>query len=53
MHSRSPDHKLRTGTNLNDSHPQEILAVDPFNGLVLQCDGSVQVNRAYKTKAGN
>jgi hypothetical protein len=46
-------YELRTGTNLNDSHPQEILAVDPFNGLVLQCDGSVQVNRAYKTKAGN
>jgi TM2 domain-containing membrane protein YozV len=39
---------LRTGPNINDSHPQEILMVDTINGLVLRCDGSVQRDLSYK-----
>ena len=35
-------YQLRTGTDVNDSHPAAILAVDPINGIVLHCDGSVQ-----------
>jgi hypothetical protein len=33
---------LRTGLNVSLDHPAEILAIDPVNGLVLRCDGSVQ-----------
>jgi hypothetical protein len=33
---------LRTGPDVNDSHPDAVLVVDPFNGLVLHCDGTVQ-----------
>jgi len=41
-------YQLRTGPNVNDSHPDEILAVDPINGYVLHCDGSVQKDLHYK-----
>ena len=41
-------YQLRTGTNVNDINPQEILAVDPINGLVLRCDGSVERDFHYK-----
>jgi hypothetical protein len=35
-------YKLRTGANVSLDHPSEVLAIDPINGLVLHCDGSVQ-----------
>jgi hypothetical protein len=41
-------YQLRTGPNVNDSHPDEILAIDPINGYVLRCDGSVQKDLRYK-----
>jgi len=41
-------YQLRTGTNVNESNPDEVLAVDPINGLVLHCDGSVQRDLRYK-----
>lgn len=41
-------YQLRSGPDINDSHPDEILAVDPINGLVLRCDGSVQRDLSYK-----
>jgi hypothetical protein len=41
-------YQLRTGTNVVDSNPQEILLVDSINGLVLYCDGSVHIDRHYK-----
>jgi len=43
-------YQLRTGTNVNDNNPQEILAIDPINGLVLRCDGSVEQNPRYRKK---
>jgi hypothetical protein len=46
-------YQLRTGANVNDSHPDEILAVDPIHGLVLHCDGSVQRDLHYKKVAAN
>jgi hypothetical protein len=44
-------YQLRTGTNVTDNHPEEILAVDPINGLVLYCDGTVSPDLLYKKKA--
>ena len=41
-------YQLRTGTNVNESNPDEVLAVDPINGYVLHCDGSVQKDLSYK-----
>ncbi len=41
-------YQLRSGPKINDSHPNEILAIDPINGLVLRCDGSVQRDLSYK-----
>jgi len=41
-------YQLRTGTNINDNNPQEILAIDPINGLALHCDGSVEQDFHYK-----
>jgi DNA-directed RNA polymerase subunit RPC12/RpoP len=40
-------YQLRTGTNLNESHPAEILAIDSINGIVLYCDGTVQRDFHY------
>lgn len=44
---------LRTGPDVNDRHPQEILAVDPINGVVLYCDGSVAIDHNYKSNLRN
>jgi len=41
-------YQLRTGSDINDSHPDAIVAIDPINGIVLHCDGSVQIDRHYK-----
>jgi hypothetical protein len=38
---------LRTGPNVVESHPEEILAVDPVNGIALRCDGSVERDPKY------
>ncbi len=46
-------YELRTGTNVGPDHPTEILAIDPINGLVLYCDGSVHRNNHYKQAAAN
>jgi hypothetical protein len=35
-------YQVRSGTNLNENTPQEILAVCPIHNTVLRCDGSVQ-----------
>ncbi len=35
-------YRLRSGTNVNDMHPQEVLVVCPIHGTELMCDGSVQ-----------
>jgi hypothetical protein len=43
-------YELRTGPDVNDRHPQEILAVDAINGFVLHCDGSVERDLQYKRK---
>jgi len=41
-------YELRTGTNVSEANPEEILAVDPINGVVLHCDGSVYKDPSYK-----
>ena len=46
-------YQLRTGANINDNHPEEILAVDPINGIVLHCDGSDQRDFHYKKTVTN
>jgi hypothetical protein len=46
--AKNISYQLRTGTNVNESNPDEVLAVDPINGLVLHCDGSVQRDLRYK-----
>jgi hypothetical protein len=46
-------YQLRTGANINDNHPEEILAVDSINGIVLHCDGSVQRDFHYKKTVTN
>jgi hypothetical protein len=35
-------YRLRSGTNVSDAHPMEVLAVCPIHGTELMCDGSVQ-----------
>ncbi len=35
-------YRLRTGTNINSDHPQEVLAVCPIHGNELYCDGNVR-----------
>lgn len=39
-------YKLRSGANIDDNHPEEILAVCPIHGNFLRCDGSVTVVKA-------
>jgi hypothetical protein len=46
-------YQLRTGPNVNENNPEEILAVDPINGIVLHCDGSVERDFHYKKKVTN
>ncbi len=38
-------YRVRSGTNINDANPQEILAVCPIHGNELRCDGSVMTRR--------
>jgi hypothetical protein len=40
-------YRLRSGTNVSDTHPQEILAECPVHHHVLYCDGSVQRGSAH------
>jgi hypothetical protein len=42
LQAANVSYRLRTGTNVNGSSPQEILAVCPVHGYVLYCDGSVR-----------
>ena len=35
-------YRLRSGTNVSDMHPQEVLVMCPIHGTELMCDGSVQ-----------
>jgi predicted RNA-binding Zn-ribbon protein involved in translation (DUF1610 family) len=46
-------YQLRTGTNVSLENPEEILAVDPINGIVLRCDGSVERDFHYKKAVPN
>jgi hypothetical protein len=39
---------LRTGTNIDESNPTQVLAVCPIHGHVLLCDGSVQQGKKKK-----
>jgi hypothetical protein len=34
-------YRLRTGTNISEAHPKEVLAVCPIDGNTLYCDGTV------------
>jgi hypothetical protein len=34
-------YRLRTGTNIDDTNPAEILMVCPIDGNILKCDGTV------------
>jgi len=38
-------YRLRSGTNISDAHPREILAVCPIDGNTVYCDGSVEKSR--------
>ena len=38
-------YQVRSGTNITEANPQEILAVCPIHGHVLLCDGSVQTRK--------
>ena len=43
-------YQLRTGPNVTVTNWQEILAVDPINGLVLYCDGRATPDARYQKK---
>jgi hypothetical protein len=38
-------YKLRTGSDINETHPDQVLAICPIHNNVLRCDGSVQRER--------
>jgi hypothetical protein len=38
-------YQLRSGTNVNGAHPQDVLARCPIHGHELLCDGSVRQGR--------
>jgi hypothetical protein len=38
-------YQMRSGTNINETVPEEVLAVCPIHGHELMCDGSVQAGR--------
>jgi hypothetical protein len=38
-------YQVRSGTNINENNPQEVLAVCPIHGNELRCDGSVMTRR--------
>ncbi|MCL4786304.1 MAG: hypothetical protein KJ070_05835 [Verrucomicrobia bacterium] len=38
----SVTYRVRSGTNVSDAHPKEILVVCPVDGNTLYCDGSVK-----------
>ena len=40
--SADVSYRVRSGTNVNETSPQEVLAVCPIHNNVLLCDGSVQ-----------
>jgi len=42
LQSANVSYELHSGTNLNETNPQAVLAVCPIHGNVLFCDGSVQ-----------
>lgn len=48
--ANSISYQLRTGTDINQNHPKEVLAVDAINGIVLYCDGTVVRDLNYKKK---
>ena len=41
-------YQVRSGEGVDDSHPQEVLAICPVHGNVLRVDGSVQQESRYK-----
>ncbi len=44
LHSQNVTYQLRSGTNLDERHPTEILVVCPIDGNTLHCDGTVTGN---------
>jgi hypothetical protein len=38
-------YKLRTGSDIHETHPEQVLAICPIHNNVLRCDGSVQRER--------
>ena len=43
-------YQVRSGTNVSDANPQQILAICPIHGHVLRCDGSVKPNTKAKKR---
>ena len=43
-------YQLRTGTNITESTPQEVLVICPIHGHELRCDGSVEQKRGRVRK---
>ncbi len=45
LQAANVSYQLRSGTNVNDTNPEQVLAVCPIHNNVLRCDGSVQRER--------
>jgi hypothetical protein len=45
LQSANVSYRVRTGTNINETVPEEVLADCPMHNHVLLCDGSVQTRR--------
>lgn len=46
LEAKNVSYRLRSGTNVNESNPTAVLAVCPFDGNTLRCDGSVTAGKA-------
>ena len=41
LHGQNVTYRLRSGTNLSEAHPKEVLVICPIDGNTLCCDGTV------------
>ena len=46
LQANNVSYRLYSGTNLNESNPNAVLAVCPFDGNTLTCDGNVTTGKA-------
>lgn len=54
LQSINVSYQLRTGSNVNESHPDQVLAVCPIHGGVIHSDGSVEQRpRARRSEPEN